>query len=129
MVKKPVFDILPCNLEFHNLSQVSLNATQSQALGLGLKLRPSLRSPAANVFTQQIQDYCRSIQLHYKYADHPDDPDFNPKLYVKSDWNPPREDPDLEESLYYVHQELLENFSDNTPLWKNNLSCDERTGL
>lgn len=58
-----------------------------------------------------------------------DDPDFNPKLYVKSDWNPPREDPDLEESLYHVRQELLENFSENTPLWKSNLSRDKRNGL
>jgi len=34
------------------------------------------------------------------YADQPDDPAFIPKLYVKSGWNPPREDYDLEENLY-----------------------------
>ena len=62
---------------------------QSQTLGLGLKFRPLLRPPAAHVFKKQIQDYCRSVWLHYKYADQPDDPDFNPKLYVKSEWNPP----------------------------------------
>ena len=129
MAKKPVLDILPQNLEFHNLSHVSLKATQSRTLGLGLKFRPSLRPPAARVFKEQIQDFCRSIRLHYKYVEHPDDPDFNPKLYIKSDWNPPREDPDLEESLYHVRQELLENFSENTPLWKSNLSGDERNGL
>ena len=67
--------------------------------------------------------------LHYKYADKPDDPDFNPKLYVKSGWNPPREDPDLEENLYKIRQELLTNLSDNRPLWKNNLSREERSGL
>lgn len=53
----------------------------------------------------------------------------SPSPYVKSDWNPPREVKDLAESLYYVRQELLENFSDNTPPWKNNLSRDERNGL
>ena len=71
MAKKPVLDILPRNLEFHNLSHVFLNATQSRTLGLGLKFRPSLRPPATRVFKEQIQDFCRSVRLHYKYADHP----------------------------------------------------------
>jgi len=48
---------------------------------------------------------------------------------VKSGWNPPREDPDLEENLYKIRQELLTNLSDNRPLWKNNLSREERSGL
>ena len=98
MAKKPVLDILPLNLEFHNLLQT---------LGLSLKFRPSLRPPAARIFKDQIQDFCRDIQLHHKYADQPDDPDFNPKLYVKSVWNLPQDDPDLEETLYHMRQELL----------------------
>lgn len=129
MARKPILDLLPRNLEFHNLSHVTLTATQSRTLGLGLKFRPTLRPPAARVFENQVQDFCRSIRLHYKYADKPDDPDFNPKLYVKSGWNPPREDPDLEENLYKIRQELLTNLSDNRPLWKNNLSREERSGL
>lgn len=129
MARKPILDLLPRNLEFHNLSHVTLTATQSRTLGLGLKFRPTLRPPAARVFENQVQDFCRSVRLHYKYADKPDDPDFNPKLYVKSGWNPPREDPDLEENLYKIRQELLTNLSDNRPLWKNNLSREERSGL
>lgn len=129
MARKPILDLLPRNLEFHNLSHVTLTATQSRTLGLGLKFRPTLRPPAARVFENQIQDFCRSVRLHYKYADKPDDPDFHPKLYVKSGWNPPREDPDLEENLYKIRQELLTNLSDNRPLWKNNLSREERSGL
>ena len=39
------------------------------------------------------------------------------------------EDPDLEENLYKIRQELLTNLSDNRPLWKNNLSHEERDGL
>ena len=129
MARKPILDLLPRNLEFHNLSHVTLTATQSRTLGLGLKFRPTLRPPAARVFENQVQDFCRSVRLHYKYADKPDDPDFNPKLYVKSGWNPPREDPDLEENLYKIRQELLTNLSDNRPLWKNNLSREKRSGL
>ena len=64
-----------------------------------------------------------------KYADQPDDPTFNPKLYVKSGWNPPREDPDLEENLYKICEELLENFNHNSPQWKSNLTLEERKGL
>ena len=80
MARKPILDLLPRNLEFHNLSHVTLTATQSQGLGLGLKLRPMLQPPAARVFENQVQDFCRSIWLHYRFADKPDDPDFNPKL-------------------------------------------------
>ena len=48
---------------------------------------------------------------------------------MKSGQNPPREDPDLKENLYKIRQELLTNLSDNRPLWKNNLSNKERSGL
>ena len=43
--------------------------------------------------------------------------------------NPPREDPDLEENLYKIRQELLENFNQTPPRWTNNLTSDERRGL
>ena len=116
-------------MEFPNLSHVNLTDTQSRALSLGLKFRPTLRPPTARVFYCQVQDFCRSVRLHYKYANQPDDPDFNPKVYVKSGWNPPREDPNLEERLYSIREDLLENFNKNKPRWKNNLSSEERSGL
>ena len=116
-------------MEFHNLSHLTLTTTQSRTLGLGLKFRPTRQPPAARVFDNQIQDFCRSVRLHYKYADKPEDPDFNPKLYVKSNWNPPREDPHLEENLYKIRRELLTNFSVNRPQWKPNLTREELRGL
>ena len=67
--------------------------------------------------------------MHHKFADQPDDPDFNPKLYVKTGWNPPQEDPDLEENLHKIRQELLENFNQNPPRWTNNLTFEEQSGL
>ena len=131
MARKLILDLLPRNLEFHNLSHVTLTPDQSRTLGLGLKFRPTPRQPAAHVFDHQIQiqDFCRSVRLHYKFADQPDDPDFNPKLYVKTGWNPPQEDPDLEENLYKIRQELLENFNQTLPHWTNNLTSVERRGL
>ena len=126
---KPILDLLPRNLEFHNLSHVTLTPDQSKTLGLGLKFRPTPRPPAARVFDHQIQDFCCSIRLHYKFADQPDDPNFNPKLYNKTGWNPPRKDPDLEENLYKICQELLENFNQTPPCLANNLRSDEWRGL
>ena len=81
------------------------------------------------VFDCQVQDFCCSIRLHYKYANPPDDPDFNPKLYIKSGWHPPREDPNLKESLYNIRQDLLDSFNQNKPHWSDNLSSEERSGL
>ena len=79
MAKKPILDLLPRNLEFHNLSHVTLTTAQSKTLGLGLKFRPTLRPPPVRVFENQLQDFCRSVRLYYKYANQPEDPDFNPK--------------------------------------------------
>ena len=103
MVKKPILDLLPRNLEYHNLSHIILKDTQSRALGLGLKFGPTLRPQTTHVFVCEVRDFCRSVGLHYKYANQPDDLDFNPKLNVKSGWNPPREDRNLGESLIKIY--------------------------
>ena len=78
MAKKPILDLLPWNLEFLNLSHVNLTDTESRTLGLGLKFWPMLRPPTAHVFDCQVQDFCHSVRLHYKYANQPDDPDLTP---------------------------------------------------
>ena len=127
--KKPILDLLPRNLEFHNLSNVTVTETQSRTLGLGLKFRPTLRPPAARVFEDQIQDFCRSVRVHYKYANQRRDPNFKAKLYVKSGWNPPREDTYLEENLFVLRQELRDNFEQHAPRWTINLSRVQRNGL
>ena len=91
-------------MEFRNHSHVNLTDTRSRSLGLGLK------------FALQI-------------CNQPDDPDFNLKLYVKSGWNPPQEDPNLKESLYSIRQDVLDNFNKNKPRCRNNLASEERSGL
>ena len=121
MARKPISDLLPRNLEFHNRSHVTLS--------LGLKFRLTLRPPTACVFDSQIQDFCRSVCLHHKFAYQPDDPHFNPKLYVKWGLNPPREDPDLQENLHKICQELPQNFNHNPPRWANNLTFEEQSRL
>ena len=60
-ISSPILDLLPRNLEFHNLSHVTLTSTRSRTLGLGLKFRPTLIPPAVLVFDNQIQDFCRNV--------------------------------------------------------------------
>ena len=44
--------------------------------------------------------------------------DYNPKLYIKSDWEPPNAEPDIED--------MLDNFFDNFDSERNN--CTKKIG-
>ena len=129
MARRPLFDLLPRNSEIHNFASVQLTDRQSKVLGMGLKFRPSLRPPSAAQFNLQIEDFCRRVRLQHTFANCLPDPDFNPRLYVPTGWNPPRENPDLEDKLFAVCQELRESMAVNIPHWKNNLSKQEREEL
>lgn len=64
---------------------------QSKVLGLGLKLRSSLRPPTVPQFDQQNQDFCRRVRLQDKFSKQPQSSDFNPRLYIPTGWIPLRE--------------------------------------
>ena len=96
---------------------------------MGLKFRPSLKSPTAAEFDLQIKDFCRRVRLHALFADQPQDPNFNPRLYVPTGWNPPREDPELEDKLFHLSESLRRNISEHKPRWKNNLTRQDRAEL
>ena len=126
MAKRPLYDLLPRNSEIHNFTSLHLTDRQAKVLGLGLKFRPTLKPPDLTQFNVQIQDFCRSVRLHKKFEGEPADPDFNPRLYVKSTWNPPREDPDLEDKLHEICKDLRQNIKQNKPHWSRNLSALDR---
>ena len=96
---------------------------------MGLKFRPTQKPPDLTQFNMQIKDVCRSVCLHKKFEREPDDPDCNSRLYVKSTWNPPREDPDLEDKLLDICKDLGHNIKQNKPHWKRNLSVTDREEL
>ena len=102
MAKRPLFDLIPRNSEIHNFTSVQLTDRQSRVLGMGLKFRPSLRPPSVAQFDLQIKDFCRRVRLQDKFANCLQDTDFNPRLYVPTGWNPPRETQNLKtnSSLY-----------------------------
>jgi len=129
MARRPLFDLLPRNSEIHNFTSVQITDRQSKVLGMGLKFRPSLRSLSAAQFDLQIKDFCRRVPLQHTFLNGAQDSDFNPRLYVPTGWNPPRENPDLEDKLFSVRQELRENIAVNIPRWRNNLTKQEREEL
>ena len=48
------------------------------------------------------------IRLKYFWRHHPtDDQDYNPKLYIKSDWNPPQASAAIETALKNFHTDIL----------------------
>ena len=129
MAKRPLYDWLPRNSEIHNFSQVNLTDRQSRVLGTGLKFRPSLKPPSVDQFDLQIKDFCRRVRLQALFADQPQDNDFNPRLYVPTGWNPPREDPELEDKLFHLRETLRRNISERKPHWQDNLTRQDRAEL
>lgn len=129
MARRPLYDLVPRNLEIHNYSSVNLSASQSRIIGMGLKFRPTLKPPAEKQFDLHIQDFCRSVRLQDRFHKCPGDPKFNPKLYVRSTWCPPRQNPILEDKLFEIRKKLKLNFTTNKPHWKCNLTRQERTEL
>ena len=129
MAKRPLYDLLPRNSEIHNFTSLKLTERQARVMGMGLKFRPSLLPPSEAQFDLQIQDFCRRVRLQDKFANCPPDKDFNPRLYVPTGWNPPRENPDLEDKLFALCKELLKNIVAGKPHWKNNLTKHEREEL
>ena len=96
---------------------------------MGLKFRPSLKPPTEAQFDLQIKDFCRRVRLQDLFAHQPQDPDFNPRLYVPSGWNPPRQNPELEEKLFELRKELRRSISECKPHWKGNLTSHDRAEL
>ena len=77
----------------------------------------------------EIKDFHRRVRLKDFFADQPQDPDFNPRLYVPTGWNPPRQNPELEDKLFPLRETLRRNFSESKPRWKDTLTRQERTEL
>ena len=96
---------------------------------MGLKFRPSLKPPTAAQFDLQIKDFCRRVRLQALFADQPQDHDFNPRLYVPTGWNPPRQDFELEDKLFHLREELRRNIAECKPHWQENLTRQDRAEL
>ena len=126
MAARPLHNLLPWNLEIHNFTTIELTAQQSQVLGMGLKFQPTLKPPTEAWFDSQVKDFCRKVRLQDQFADQPPDPNLNPRWYVPTGWNPPQQNLDLEDGLFCLRKELLDNLTSNKPHW-NKTSPDKST--
>ena len=79
-------------------------------MGLDLKFRPTLKPSTVLQFTEQIKDFTRNVCLYHRFVNTPEDPNINPKLYLKSHWNPLHEDFQLKDNLYLLKKELQQKY-------------------
>ena len=113
---------LPCqqyysgirNMSFHNLcTHNDPPEGVKQLLGLGLKFCIQSRRPQQNTINTAINRLERDTRLRYRFAEADDtdlqmEGDYDPKLYIKSTWNPPYASKDVEERLQNFHAALEE---------------------
>ena len=81
--------------------------------------------PTEAQFDLQIKDFCRRLCLQDLFSDQSQDPDFNPRLYVPTGRNPPRQNPELEEQLFELRKELRRSIPECKPHWKDNLTSQD----
>ena len=98
------------NMTFHDLCKISSRPpNSSKLLGLSLKFCAQQRHPPKKQIEEGIERFTRDIRIKYfmtDYNDGEDDDNYNPKLYTRSEWIPPRA-PDKNEKLIKNFQEGL----------------------
>ena len=62
-------------------------------LGLGLKCCIKYNTPLHDSLTNAIERMKRDVRLKYLFAGEKNNNYFNKKLYIKSDWDPPKQTP------------------------------------
>jgi len=116
----------PTNLSFHNLCTTKQPPKGlNSLLGLGHKFVLQKKMPP-NQINHTLKEFCRDIRMKYFFADMklPNDviEDYNPRLYIKSKWEPPEADENVESRLAEFRKLLLQNIKNKVPKPANNLS-------
>ena len=103
MQKHTYFNRLNTN-SYHNLC-TKLNPPDGigTLLGLGLKFCIQSRRPINTSIDDTIDRFTRDIRLKYAFAGEDEfeieSNTYNKKLYIKSDWKPPKATPDIENRI------------------------------
>ena len=123
MASRPLLDLKPRNRAVHNYSKVNFSKRATEVLGLGFKFRPTVKNPKQDDLKSQFNTVCRSVHLNTLFSSEGsiDKDDCNPRLYVRSDWDPPRSDLVLESNLHAIWYDLSLNLF-NKPNWLHNLN-------
>ena len=102
----------PTNMTFHNLcSTYNPPENIQQLLGLGMKYCIQSRRPQKGTIEAGVSRFARDVRLKYRFAEADDDnlhldDDYDPKLYIKSKWNPPLANDNAEKRIESFHKAL-----------------------
>ena len=97
------------NMAYHNLcTYTSPPANIGSLLGLGLKFCIQSRRPFKDSIRGGIDRMRRDVRLKYLFAGSEESTEYNPKLYIKSDWEPPIADLDIENRIDDFEQKLTQ---------------------
>ena len=123
LASRPLLDLKPRNRAVHNYSKVNFSKRATEVLGLGFKFCPTLKPPKQDDLKSQFNAFCRSVRLNTLFSSEGSigKDDYNPRLYVRSDWDPPRSDLVLESNLRAIWYDLSLNLF-NKPNWLHNLN-------
>ena len=95
---------------YHNLcTSLSPPPGISSLLGLGLKFCIKTPAPQKDSLDKTFERFRRDVRLKFFFADTEDvinDEDFNPHLYIKSDWIPPEADGNIEDRMTTFQKKL-----------------------
>ena len=120
-------DTYPTNVKVHNLCDPDTHIPQTliQSLGLGLKFCIGYNPVTSNIDHKRFQ---RDIRLRQYFASSPEvtTQDYNPKLYVKSIWEPDAQCEHVELALETFKDELEKLFAQHrTKPYEANLTQSE----
>ena len=96
-------------MAYHNLcTYTSSPANIKTLLGLGLKFCIQSRRPFNDSIREDMDRMRRDVRLKHRFAGSDVSTEYNPKLYIKSNWEPPIADLDIENRLDDFEQKLTQ---------------------
>ena len=81
-------------------------------LGLGLKICVKYKTPSKDSLKNAMDRMQRDVRLKYSFAGESINKDYNKKLYIKPNWEPPQANADIENRLEKFQKELTSTRKD-----------------
>ena len=116
------------NLAYHNLcSHLTPPTVIGSLLGLGLEFSIKTMRPDKDSLLKACDRMRRDVRLKYYFAREHGNDKFNPRFYIKSEWDPDNASSDIqkqidkfEQGLTFIQRDILNNTRPS-----NNLSLQE----
>lgn len=78
------------NMAYHNLCKSSTPPENlGLLLGLSLKFCIQSRRPPKEPIKEEVDRMRRDVRIKFLFCGEEQEDNYNPKLYIKSDWDPP----------------------------------------